>query len=75
MQNEFQLHLNFLTSNFTFTSTLAEAVTNGDIVAVKRLLEEGRNVNEVTETGESLISLAASCGYFELTQVIIDNIF
>ncbi|KAG8184304.1 hypothetical protein JTE90_008988 [Oedothorax gibbosus] len=52
-------------------STLAEAVTNGDLVAVKRLLEEGRNVNEVTESGESLIYLAASCGYYELTQLLL----
>lgn len=55
--------------NFIFISSLAEAVSNGDVSTVKRLLEEGRNVNEVTEDGESLISLAASSGYYELTQV------
>lgn len=61
--------MKILLINFIFTSSLAEAVSNGDVSTVKRLLEEGRNVNEVTEDGESLISLAASSGYYELTQV------
>ncbi|CAL1272132.1 unnamed protein product [Larinioides sclopetarius] len=52
-------------------SSLAEACTHGDINTVKKLLEEGRNVNEVTEDGESLLSLAASSGYFELAQLLL----
>jgi len=40
--------------------------------AVRRLLIEGNNtINEATDDGESLLSLACSAGYFELAQVII----
>ncbi len=46
-----------------------EACSHGDISTVKKLLDEGRDVNEVTEEGESLLSLACSSGYFELAQV------
>ncbi|GIY63342.1 ankyrin repeat and KH domain-containing protein 1 [Caerostris darwini] len=52
-------------------SSLAEACTHGDISTVRKLLEEGRNVNEITEDGESLLSLAASSGYFELAQLLL----
>ena len=42
----------------------------GDISRVRRLLDEGRvSVNETTEEGESLLSLACSAGYYELAQV------
>ncbi|GFU39754.1 ankyrin repeat and KH domain-containing protein 1 [Nephila pilipes] len=52
-------------------STLTEACTHGDINTVKKLLEKGENVNEITEDGESLLSLAASSGYFELAQLLL----
>ncbi|GFX52347.1 ankyrin repeat domain-containing protein 17 [Trichonephila clavipes] len=52
-------------------SSLTEACTNGDISTVKKLLEEGRSVNEITEDGESLLSLAASSGYYELAQLLL----
>lgn len=50
-------------------SSLVEACSSGDILTVKKLLDEGRDVNEVTEEGESLLSLACSSGYYELAQV------
>lgn len=37
--------------------------------AVRKLLDEGRSVNEHTEEGESLLCLACSAGYYELAQV------
>ncbi|XP_035225607.1 ankyrin repeat domain-containing protein 17-like, partial [Stegodyphus dumicola] len=51
--------------------SLAEACSHGDINTVKKLLDEGRNVNEVTEDGESLLSLACSSGYYELAQLLL----
>lgn len=38
---------------------------------MKKLLEEGRNVNETTEEGDSLLSLACQAGYYELAQVLL----
>nr|XP_042905187.1 ankyrin repeat and KH domain-containing protein 1 isoform X1 [Parasteatoda tepidariorum] len=52
-------------------STLAEACSHGDITTVKKLLSEGKNINEVTEEGESLLSLACSSGYYELAQLLL----
>ncbi len=49
--------------------SLAEACSDGDIGAVRKLLDEGRSVHETTEEGESLLSLACSAGYYELAQV------
>ena len=51
--------------------SLIDACNEGDLEAVRRLLEEGRNVNEVTEEGESLLSLACSSGYLELAQLLL----
>lgn len=51
--------------------SLAEACSDGDIEAVKRLLNEGRSVHETTEDGESLLSLACSAGYYELAEVLL----
>ena len=48
---------------------MAEACSDGDIGAVRKLLDEGRSVHETTEEGESLLSLACSAGYYELAQV------
>uniref|UniRef100_T1IU24 Uncharacterized protein n=1 Tax=Strigamia maritima TaxID=126957 RepID=T1IU24_STRMM len=51
--------------------SLAEACNDGDVGAVRKLLDEGRSVHETTEEGESLLSLACSAGYFELAQVLL----
>lgn len=48
---------------------MAEACSDGDVNAVRKLLDEGRSVNEHTEEGESLLCLACSAGYYELAQV------
>uniref|UniRef100_A0A2I2Z810 Ankyrin repeat domain 17 n=1 Tax=Gorilla gorilla gorilla TaxID=9595 RepID=A0A2I2Z810_GORGO len=50
--------------------SLAEACSEGDVNAVRKLLIEGRSVNEHTEEGESLLCLACSAGYYELAQLI-----
>lgn len=55
-----------------FFSSLVEACSHGDLSTAKKLLEEGRNVNEVTEDGESLLSLACLSGYYELAQVCME---
>ena len=51
--------------------SLIDACNEGDLDAVRRLLEEGRNVNEMTDEGESLLSLACSSGYLELAQLLL----
>ena len=38
--------------------SLAEACLEGDVSAVRKLLEEGWSVHEPTDEGESLLSLA-----------------
>ena len=55
--------------NFFFlkgTRSLVEACIEGDIAAVRKLLDEGRSVHEPTDEGESLLSLACSAGKFFL---------
>lgn len=54
--------------------SLAQACTSGDIETVRLLLKHGSSVHETTEDGESLLSLAASAGYYELCQVNEENI-
>lgn len=51
--------------------SLAEACLEGDVGAVRKLLEEGWSVHEPTDEGESLLSLACSAGYYELAQVLL----
>ncbi|XP_018026394.1 ankyrin repeat domain-containing protein 17 isoform X3 [Hyalella azteca] len=51
--------------------SLVEACSDGDVLAVRRLLDEGRSVHETTEEGESLLSLACSAGYYDLAQVLL----
>ncbi|XP_006891291.1 PREDICTED: ankyrin repeat and KH domain-containing protein 1 [Elephantulus edwardii] len=51
--------------------SLAEACSDGDVNAVRKLLDEGRSVHEHTEEGESLLCLACSAGYYELVQVLL----
>ena len=41
---------------------MVEACIEGDIAAVRKLLDEGRSVHEPTDEGESLLSLACSAG-------------
>lgn len=57
--------------SFLNSRSLAEACSEGDVNAVRKLLIEGRSVNEHTEEGESLLCLACSAGYYELAQVCV----
>lgn len=46
------------------------ACADNDVNTVRRLLGDGNNtINEGTDDGESLLSLACSAGYYELAQV------
>ncbi|KAJ6661371.1 hypothetical protein lerEdw1_014999 [Lerista edwardsae] len=54
--------------------SLAEACSDGDVNAVRKLLDEGRSVNEHTEEGESLLCLACSAGYYELAQYLLKGL-
>ncbi|XP_048578543.1 ankyrin repeat and KH domain-containing protein 1 isoform X2 [Nematostella vectensis] len=55
----------------TGARSLADACLEGDVGAVRQLLEEGWSVHEPTDEGESLLSLACSAGYYELVQVLL----
>lgn len=51
---------------------LIAAYADNDINTVRRLLGDGSNtINEGTDDGESLLSLACSAGYYELAQVLL----
>ncbi|GAB6028256.1 hypothetical protein CHUAL_002439 [Chamberlinius hualienensis] len=52
-------------------ASLVDACNDGDAGTVKKLLEEGKSVNETTEEGDSLLSLACQAGYYELAQVLL----
>uniref|UniRef100_H3BA65 Ankyrin repeat and KH domain containing 1 n=1 Tax=Latimeria chalumnae TaxID=7897 RepID=H3BA65_LATCH len=62
---------NTLSAGQADNRSLAEACSDGDVIAVRKLLDEGRSVNEHTEEGESLLCLACSAGYYELAQVLL----
>lgn len=48
------------------------ACADNDVNTVRRLLGDGSNtINEGTDDGESLLSLACSAGYYELAQVLL----
>lgn len=64
-----------IVDDFIFSRSLAEACSDGDVNAVRKLLDEGRSVNEHTEEGESLLCLACSAGYYELAQVSRNNLW
>lgn len=51
---------------------LIKACTQGNVTAVRKLLKQGISVNETSEEGESLLSLACSAGYYELAQVSVN---
>lgn len=64
-----QSYFSLFSGNCFSSRSLAEACSDGDVNAVRKLLDEGRSVNEHTEEGESLLCLACSAGYYELAQV------
>nr|XP_023679787.1 ankyrin repeat and KH domain-containing protein 1-like isoform X1 [Paramormyrops kingsleyae] len=71
MRAENTLHPGQADNLVIFSRSLAEACSDGDVNAVRKLLDEGRSVNEHTEEGESLLCLACSAGYYELAQVLL----
>ncbi|KAF7697255.1 hypothetical protein HF521_005673 [Silurus meridionalis] len=71
MRAENTLNANQADNLVIFSRSLPEACSDGDVNAVKKLLDEGHSVNEHTEEGESLLCLACSAGYYELAQVLL----
>ena len=67
--------MNFVERFHGFIRSLAEACTEGDLIEVRRLLEEGRSINETSDSGETLLSLACASGYYELAQVGVLSFF
>lgn len=52
--------------------SLIAACADNDVSTVRRLLGDGSSqINEGTDDGESLLSLACSAGYYELAQVLL----
>lgn len=56
----------------SLSRSLIAACNDNDVNAVRRLLGEGNStINEATDDGDSLLSLACSAGYYELAQVLL----
>jgi len=51
-------------------ASLSEACSSGNVEAVRVLLKQG-DLREGADDGDSLLSLAASAGYYELCQVLL----
>jgi len=51
-------------------ASLTQACTSGNVEAVRVLLKQGE-LREGADDGDSLLSLAASAGYYELCQVCV----
>jgi len=51
-------------------ASLTQACSSGNVEAVRVLLKQG-DLREGADDGDSLLSLAASAGYYELCQVHI----
>jgi ankyrin repeat protein len=56
--------------NSTNSLSLAQACTSGNVEAVRTLVSQGNDVNASTEDGESLLSIAASSGFYEICEVV-----
>lgn len=55
--------------------SLIAACADNDVSTVRRLLGDGSSqINEGTDDGESLLSLACSAGYYELAQVRTERV-
>lgn len=66
------IHCRILRGFSLLSRSLIAACTDNDVNAVRRLLgESNSNINEGTDDGESLLSLACSAGYYELAQVLL----
>ena len=61
----------FILFFFSGSRSLVEACIEGDIAAVRKLLDEGRSVHEPTDEGESLLSLACSAGKLVISSTFL----
>jgi ankyrin repeat protein len=52
---------------------LVDAVVNYDLNAVKRLLQQGANVNDTDAFGESALCRALTYGYMDIARILIEN--
>lgn len=48
---------------------LFKACSDGDFIAVRKLLKKGLSVHELSDKGLTLLSIACSAGYYEVVQV------
>ena len=53
-------------------ASLTQACSSGNVEAVRVLLKQG-DLREGADDGDSLLSLAASAGYYELCQVCVSQ--
>lgn len=53
------------------TDTLTEAARNGDVETVKQYLDQGANIEQPDETGETLLISAALAGQSAVVEVLI----
>ncbi|XP_063705994.1 ankyrin repeat and KH domain-containing protein mask-like isoform X2 [Culicoides brevitarsis] len=51
--------------------SLLAACSDNDMTTVRKLLGENNGMNDGTDDGDSLLSLACSAGYYELAQVLL----
>lgn len=54
-------------------SPLMEAVEQGDIAEIQRLLDEGYDINETTKNGTTPVTYAVLLGKREVVEFLIDN--
>jgi ankyrin repeat protein len=70
----FYIHITiFLLSSFAFAEDLHEAVKEGNLDKVKRLIGEGANVNAVDKTGYTALWRAESGGFKDIMDLLIKH--
>ena len=52
--------------------TLHQAATSGDVAEMRRLVANGRNVNERDANGDTAMHLAADYGHAEVLRVLVE---
>lgn len=56
-----------------YPGQLLDAVSDNDINAVRRLLKQGSDVNELDASGNTPLARAAAYGYVDIAKVLIEN--
>lgn len=54
-------------------TTMVEAVTNRSVEDVNRLIQEGVNIDQPDERGETPLLIAVGSSQYEIAEVLIDN--